>query len=83
MMHHWGGEKAALGFGVDRFRSLVSMTTDSSKIVIIRKTMSPLIVGCFSSHLFILVGNEDMHEISDEFEIRSYRTTDSGVSCPF
>ena len=29
----------------------------------------------------ILAGNEDMHKISDEFEFRSDRTTDYGVSC--
>ena len=31
--------------------------------------------------LFILAGNEDMHEISDEFKIRPDRTTDYAVSC--
>ena len=30
--------------------------------------MSPLFLGCFS-FLFILAGNDDMHESSDEFEI--------------
>ena len=33
--HHWGGGKAALGFGLDRIRSLVFMATDSSHRVII------------------------------------------------
>ena len=32
--------------------------------------------------LFILAGNKDMHQISDEFEFRPDRTTDYGVSCP-
>ena len=27
--HHWGGRLAALGFGPDRIRTLVSMATDS------------------------------------------------------
>ena len=31
---HWGGEKAALGFGADQIRTLVSMATDSSHRVI-------------------------------------------------
>ena len=31
---------------------------------------------------FILAGNEDIHNISDEFEIRPDRTKDCGVSCP-
>ena len=32
--HHWGGRKAALGFGPDRIGTLVSMATDSSHRVI-------------------------------------------------
>ena len=32
--------------------------------------------------LFILVGNYDMHETSEEFEIWPDLTTDCGVSCP-
>ena len=32
--------------------------------------------------LFILAGNDDMHESSEEFEIRPDPTTDCGVSCP-
>ena len=47
LKHHWGGEKAALGFGDDRFRILVSMATDSSHIVIMEKTVSPLFLDCF------------------------------------
>ena len=40
--HHWGGGLAALGFGLDRTRTLVSMPTDSSHKVIIGKTLWPL-----------------------------------------
>ena len=29
----------------------------------------------------MLVGNEDIHNISDEYEIRPDRTKDCGVSC--
>ena len=32
--------------------------------------------------LFILAGNNGMHESSEEFEIRRDPTTDCGVSCP-
>ena len=32
--------------------------------------------------LFILAGYDDMHERSEEFEIRPDPTTDCGVSCP-
>ena len=30
LKHHWGGGKAAWGFGADHFSTLVSMATDSS-----------------------------------------------------
>ena len=33
--------------------------------------------------LFKLAGNEDMHNILDEFEFWPDQTTDSGVSCPW
>ena len=36
----------------------------------------------FDQIFFILAGNKDIHNISDEFEIRSDRTKDCGVSCP-
>ena len=32
--------------------------------------------------LFTLAGNEDMHNILNEFELRTDLTTDYGVSCP-
>ena len=34
LKHHWGGGLAALSFGADRIRTLVSMATDSSHRVI-------------------------------------------------
>ena len=37
LKHHWGGGKAAWGFGADQFRTLVSMSTDSSHRVIMGK----------------------------------------------
>ena len=36
----------------------------------------------FDQIFFILAGNENIHNISDEFEIRPDRTKDCGVSCP-
>ena len=33
--------------------------------------------------LFKLTGNEDMHNILDEFEFRPDLTTNYGVSCPW
>ena len=38
LKHHWVRGKAALGFGPDRIRTLVSMATDSSHRVIMGKT---------------------------------------------
>ena len=37
--HHWGGGKAALGFGPDWIRTLVSMATDSSHRIIMGKML--------------------------------------------
>ena len=42
------------------------------------RTIGPLVDQIF----FILAGNKDIHNISDEFEIRPDRTKDCGVSCP-
>ena len=36
----------------------------------------------FSAVFFICVGNDDMHESSEELEIRPDPTTDYGFSCP-
>ena len=40
--HHLDGRKAALGFGPDWIKTLVSMATDSSHRVIMEKTVLPL-----------------------------------------
>ena len=37
--HHLGGGLAALGFGLDQIRTLVSMALDNSHIVIMGKTL--------------------------------------------
>ena len=62
LKHHWGWGKAALGFGADQIRTLVSMATDSSYRVIMGKrviTFSRLfLIGSF----FILAGNYDIHK---------------------
>ena len=82
MKHHWGGGKASVGFDPDRIRTLVSMATDSSHRVIMGKTASLRFLNAFDQILFILAGNDDMHESLDEFEIWPDSTTDYGVSCP-
>ena len=48
-----------------QIRLLVPMATDR---VIMEKTVLPLFLSCLSSDPFILAGNDDMHESSDEFE---------------
>ena len=50
---HWGGGKAALGFGAYQFRTLVSMATDSSHMVIMGENgvipfFSTVLIGSFS-----------------------------------
>ena len=45
--HHWSGGKAALSFGPDRIRTLVSIATDSSHRVIMEKTVLPLFLLFF------------------------------------
>ena len=47
MKHYCGGGKAALGFGADLIRILVSMATDSSHRVIMGKRASSRFLGCF------------------------------------
>ena len=43
--------------------------------------MSHFFSADFYANLFILAGNDDMHESSDDFEFWPARTTDCGVSC--
>ena len=74
--------KAALGFGPDRIGTRVSMATDSSHRVIMGKCCKHSSAFIFDRIFFILAGNETIHNISDEFEIRPDRTKDCGVSCP-
>ena len=52
LKHYLGGGKAALGFGPDRNRTLVSMATESSHRVIRVKTVSPLFLGLFFTQSF-------------------------------
>ena len=82
LKHHWGGGKAALSFGADQIRTLVSMATDSSHRAIMGKRASSRVLGCFDRILFILAGNYDIHKSLPEFEIRPDLTTDYGISCP-
>ena len=67
----------SLKFG--QIRLLVSMATDR---VIMENMVLPLFLGCFYPILFILAGNDDMHESSEEFDFLPDTTTDCRVSCP-
>ena len=65
--------KASIGVGLDRIKTLVSMATDSSHRVIMKKTVLPLFLSCFSSDLFYTCMGAWMNSIRDP-------TTDCGVS---
>ena len=56
----WG--KGCMGFGADQFRTLVSMATDVSHRVIMGKRRHQVFSNVFDRILFILAGNDDMHE---------------------
>ena len=47
-----------------------------------KKTVLPLFRGFYYPILFILAGNDDMHDSLEEFKFRPDVTTDCGVSCP-
>ena len=68
----------SLKFG--QIRLLVSMATD--RVIMEKKRVLSLFLGCFYHILFILEGNDDMHESWEEFEIRPDLSTDCGVSYP-
>ena len=46
------------------------------------KTVLLLFSAVFDAIIFKLAGNDDMHESSEEFEIRPDPTTDCEFSCP-
>ena len=67
----------SLKFG--QIQPLVSMVPDR---VIMKKPCLHFFSAVFHPFLFILAGNDDMHESLDEFEFRPDWTTDCGVNCP-
>ena len=71
--------KTWMSLKFSQIQPLVSMVTNR---VMMGKTVSPFFSAVFHPVLFILAGNDDMHERSEEFEFRPDRTTDCGVSCP-
>ena len=75
LKHHWGGGKAAFGFGSDQIGTLVYR-------VIMGKILKYSSAFIFDQIFFILVGNEDNYNISHKFEIGPDWIKDCGVSCP-
>ena len=67
----------SLKFG--QTQPLVSMVTDR---VMIEKNSLHFFSAVFHPFLFILAGNNDMHESLDKFKFWPDWTTDCGVSCP-
>ena len=65
-----GGGLAALGFGPDRIRTMVSVATDNSQGLKWGKPCDPSSAFIFDWFFFILAGNEDHHNILDGFEVR-------------
>ena len=76
------GKGHALGFGLDRIGTLVSMATDSSHRVIMGEYCDHSSAFIFDRIFFILAGNKDIYNISDEFKFQPDRTKECGVSCP-
>ena len=67
----------SLKFG--QISPLASMATDR---VMMEKWCCHFFSAVFYPILFILAGNDDMHESLEELEIRPDLTTDCGISCP-
>ena len=67
----------SLKFG--QIRLLVSMATDS--VIMKKERCWHFFLAVFYPILFILAGNDNMHESSEESEIRPDLTTDCRVSC--
>ena len=70
--------RAWVSLKFDQTRLLVSLATVR---VIMEKSVATFL-SRFYPILFILAGNDDMHESSEEFEIQLDPTTDCGVRCP-
>ena len=73
MKHHWGGGLAALGFGPDWMRTLVSMATDSSHGENLVTTLAPSFL--IDTSLFLQVTRASI-TFFDGFDIRQDPTRD-------
>ena len=64
------------------FGQIPSLTTELAALERLKNRCRHVISVDIDPILFKLAGNEDMHNILDEFEFRPDLTTDYGVSCP-
>ena len=64
---------------IGQISPLVYMATDR---VMMEKWCCHFFLAVFYPILFILAGNDDIHESLEEFEIWPDPTIDCGVSCP-
>ena len=82
LKHHWGRGKAALGFGPDQIRTLVSMATEISHMVIIGKNGAATFSQLFliRSYLYLQVRRTCMKSRKSSKLARS--DTEGGVRCP-
>ena len=71
--------RAWMSLKFSQIQLLVSMVTDR---VMMGKWCLHFFLAVFLPFLFVLAGNDDMHESPDEFEFRLDWTNDCGVSCP-
>ena len=77
LKHHWGKGNAAWVFGADQFRTHASMATDSFHRVKMGKiNVITFFSNVFDRILYICVGNYNMNENFDEFEIWADLTTE-------
>ena len=58
------------------------LTMELAALERLKNRCHPIFSVAIDPILFKFAGNEDMHNILDEFEFRPDQTTDYGVSCP-
>ena len=66
-----------------KFRRIRPRTTELAVLERLKNRRHHFFSVAIDPILFKLAGNEDMHNILDEFEFRPDLTTDYGVSCPW
>ena len=64
------------------FGEIPPLTTELAALERLKNRCHHFFMVAIDPLLFKLAGNEDMHNILDEFEFRPDLTTDYGVSCP-